>query len=107
MNTNCTVYFDNGELRGELYRVFNAESLEVITVNFPFEELLKHFSNSSIQEVAPDPNGEYRLRIPTNIIEPDKDVEYIPFYYMIGDSRDACPFSVDMFKWYEEKQEKS
>lgn len=104
MKANCTVHFTNGKLRGELYRALHPEYLEWITVNFPIEELRNHFPGTPIQEVVPDPNGEYRLRLPTDAIEPDEDVEYIPFYYMIGDSRDAAPFGLDMFKWYENKE---
>ena len=104
MKANCTVHFTTVKLRGELYRVLHPEYLEMITVNFPFEELLKHFPGTEIQEVTPDPNGEYRLRIPTGIIEPDEDVEYIPWYYMIGDSRDAAPFGLDMFEWYKKDE---
>lgn len=102
-NANCTVHFENFELRGELYRVLHPGDLWMVTVNFPYAKLLEHFPES-FREITPDPNGEYRVRIPTVIIEPDEHVEYVPFYYLIGDHRDACPFQLGLFEWYKKEE---
>lgn len=93
MKANCTVHLGDIKLRGSLYRVVNPDDLSFVSVNFP-STALKYFDVAGTDE-----NDEFRGLVPTKMIEPDGDVEYISFKYCIGDSVDACPFGLSMFEW--------
>ncbi len=98
MEENCTVHFTSGTVRAHICRAIAQNNYSWIAVKFP-PEAFRYFTNV-------DPfDGWFESIVPTYVVEPDKCIKSVNWYYYIGDSRDACPIAVDNFDWYIEKPE--
>lgn len=98
--TNCTVFFTNGTVRAKIIRVINPDNVATIELCFS-EGATRYFTNVQL-----DIDGRFMGSVPAYLMKPDDDVKSINWYYCIGKSLDACPYSINGFEWRNQKQKR-